>query len=364
MRNILFIYAATPDSVRIQKMAKYFSLHKFELNFWGWKRHKDKDYMDEKFNKISFLHSGGGEGAKILPLLYICFIIKLFFRLLFSADIKKNTIILSINLETALVVWSISKVRKLTYIYDIWDEMAISHNFPNWIAAIIKKLDFIVRRDSNLYIHVDQSRVSTLDNNNSNYVIIYNSPYDFFNGSIREPLYNNKYAVTGWLNNTRGLNSILSFARKFSNCSIIIVGEFIDKKIAEQFISLPNVEYHHFMPQNELFKIIEDVRGIFSLYDPSIEINRLAASNKLYDAMMLGIPVIVNNGILAAKQVKEDNTGYVVNYEFDESWNILVEDHVSACKEKGKNGRCIYLENFEFGSMMDNVLMTKIEEIS
>lgn len=52
--------------------------------------------------------------------------------------------------------------------------------------------------------------------------------------------------------------------------------------------------YYDRMPQAELFDKLIDCCGIFSLYDPKLEINRLAASNKVYDAMMLGIPVITN----------------------------------------------------------------------
>ena len=361
---ILFLYSATQDSVRIQKIADYLYYDQnATLSFWGWNRYKGKRYTDSKFSKISYLLTGGGEGSKILPLLYVWFLIRLFFKLLFSKEIEKKTIIYTINFETAFITWVVSRIRHLHFIYDIWDEFAISHRFPKYVVRLIKRIDSRVRKASDLYIHVDANRYSEIDEGNKNSIIIYNSPFDYLKGKEEEVLYDNSLAVTGWLNTTRGLYSILQFAKNNPDVRIIIVGEFIDKSIYEEFARLNNVDYHHFMPQNDLFSLIKNVRGIFSLYDPSIEINRLAASNKLYDAMMLSIPVIVNEGILAASMVSKRNIGYIVNYQFDKSWDLLSEVNYHDIKVKGRNGRKLYLQEYEFKSQMDRVFMPALQKV-
>ena len=360
MKEIVFLFPGNINSVRLQKFATYLSENGFVISYIGWNRYKDNVLKDDKFKSITYLLNGGGEGTKILPFLYLWFIIKLFFNLLFKKKVSEK-VWFAINFETAFVLWILSKFRHVKYIYDIWDEMAISHKFPNWLVSAIRAIDRKVRRCAEFYIHVDENRFSDLDSSNN--IIIYNTPFDYYSEKFDTNIeYENSFAVTGWLNNTRGLLSILKFASENKEIKFLIVGEFIDKNVEKKFNELENVEYYHFMPQNELFKLISKCRGIFSLYDPSIEINRLAASNKLYDAMMLAIPVIVNNGIKAAEFVAKNEIGYVVNYEYDSSWKELSGYDEKSITKKGNNGRRIYLSKYEFGNMLTQVFIPELNK--
>lgn len=352
MKEIVFLYPANIDSVRLQKFAIFLKKEGFSLSYIGWNRYKANKLSDEKFDRIEYLCNGGGEGTKILPLIYVMFIVRLFLKLLFQRNLS-DKIWFAINFETAFVMWLISKVRRVSFIYDIWDEFAISHKFPTFLKNVLKFFDDKIRKKAQFYIHVDENRYSAIDKDNTNSVVIYNTPFDFFDGrTLRNDAYENSFAVTGWLNNTRGLDSIYRFAQNNKEITFYVVGEFIDKKMENHFLDLENVKYNHFLPQRKLFEIIKNCRGIFSLYDPSIEINKLAASNKLYDAMMLSIPVIVNTGIQAADFVKKEHIGYVVNYDYDESWGQLSIFDVQKVKEKGEAGRNLYLSRYEFGSML------------
>ena len=247
----------------------------------------------------------------------------------------------------------------MTYVYDIWDEFAISHQFSPKIVKKLRSIDKHIRNKSAFYIHVDEKRLSDIDSNN--YIIIYNSPYDIYNNENHEVNYENSFAVTGWLNNIRGLDSIYSFATANPQISFIVAGEFIDSSVHDKFIKLKNVHYYHFMPQKVLFDIIKNCRGIFSLYDPSLEINRLAASNKLYDAMMLSIPSVVNKEIAAAKTVNDEKIGYLVSYDYDETWNQLSQFDINETTRLGQNGRRVYLSKYEFNEMMKREFLPRIE---
>lgn len=353
-RTILFIFPSSVDAVRLQKFAQFFCQHNYTLEFIGWNRYPNKIYTDNKFSSIQFLIKGGGEGTRILPLLYIWFITKLFFVLLFKKGLN-DKILFAINFESAFVLWCISKFRPIRYVYDIWDELAISHKFPSWVKTCIRFFDKKIRKASCFYIHVDENRVSDIDS--ENYIIIYNSPFDYIKNKQGKNSYNNSFAVTGWLNDTRGLKSILHFAEKNPLIKFIVVGEFINKETEKKYIEIPNIEYHHFMSQSDLFKIIGSCRGIFSLYDPTIEINKLAASNKLYDAMMLSIPVIVNEGILAADLVRNAGIGFVVNYDYNETWQVLETYDNTVIASMGQKGRNLYLQRYEFSKMLETVLL-------
>ena len=345
--------------VRIKKLSEYFREKGVYLEFIGWNRTKGEIPPNPTFDKIITLQSGGGFGTKFLPVLYIIYIFRLFVFLLFKKNLK-SYIIYATNFETAVSVWAASKIRAITYVYDIFDECAISNNFPGFITAFIRKTDAKVRKSSEFYIHVDDNRLSDIDSDN--HIIVYNSPVDV-KRSNDVPDYENSFAVTGWLNNTRGLQSIYKFAKNNASIKFIVAGEFNQKEYEELFLSLPNVDYHHFMPQQELFKLICNCRGIFSLYDNSIPINRLAASNKLYDAMMLSIPVIVNKELVAAEFVRRHSIGYIVSYNYDKSWDSLSNFNKANAESLGANGRKLYLSRYEFNVMLDKELWPKLQNI-
>jgi hypothetical protein len=124
-----------------------------------------------------------------------------------------------------------------------------------------------------------------------------------------------------------------------------------------------NIKIYDYMPQYDLFNIVFECRGIFSLYDPTLEINRLAASNKLYDAMMLGIPVIVNNEILVSSFVKNNNIGFSIDYSFNDTWNILINSDLVDFQIKGINGRKLYLSLYEFNTQLSERLLPLINQV-
>lgn len=358
MKHVIeFVSPADYGDVRNRKVARYLKSRGFSLSFVGWDRGK-KSADSDLFESIKYILKGGGECNKVTPLYYCMFIIKVFIRYLFVDKNVSKKLLYAVNFEAAFAIWLASKFRKVNYTYDIWDELALSHSFPKMIKNFIRFFDKKIRKSAVFYIHVDTNRVSDIDN--SNYVIVYNSPYDYYKKQQPEYSLENSFAVTGYFSNVRGLESILEFAKNNKDIKFIVIGEFLNKNTEREYLNTPNVEYYHFMPQEQLFEKIRNCRGIFSLYDPKLEINQLAASNKLYDAMMLGIPAIVNNEIKTAHFVKNKNIGFCVNYVYDDSWQALVNNDKNIFVTKGQNGRTLYEQNYEFATMSDKSILPKL----
>ena len=79
--------------------------------------------------------------------------------------------------------------------------------------------------------------------------------------------------------------------------------------------------------------------------------------------MMLGIPVIVNFGILAADYVEKNGIGYVVNYLYDETWKILHDRALDRIEFMGNNGREIYYSNYELTFQLDSKLLPILKKL-
>ena len=173
-----------------------------------------------------------------------------------------------------------------------------------------------------------------------------------------------QFAVIGYFSRQRGMDSIYEFAKNNQKKEFLVVGLFIEDEDKKAFLALPNVEYHDLMPQTELYKKMTHCCAIFSLYNPNVEINRLAASNKVYDAMMFGIPVITNKEVINSGFIKDNNIGFVIDYEYNETWNCLSSpDFMDQVKERGMKGRNLYLNQYIFSKLVKQRLLPVLEQL-
>lgn len=358
MKSILYIKGSEITDVRLQKFLSFFLNEDYDLSFWGWSRKGKKLQM--KGVKSDYLLVGGGYGKKsTLFFFYLLWIVVVFFKCLFSNN--KNKLIIAIDFDSALPVYLASKIRGYKYFYEVYDDFAIRYKFPSIIRKIILSIDHKIMNRSSCVIHVDDNRVLY---KKCKWIIIENTPNDIFNGEERT--YDEieiKFAVIGYLTKQRGVEEIYKFAINNPNIKFLVVGHFLESSYYEKFIALPNIELYKFMPQKELHKLLINCCGIFSLYDPCVEINRLAASNKVYDAMMLGIPVITNKEVVNSTFIDEQKIGYVINYNYDKTWSCLTtENFLTNSIKLGKRGRALYLHNFQFEKIVKDKLLPVIEE--
>lgn len=350
MKKIIFIKSDMHDNVRLQKFFLFCKAQNFDYEFWGWNRTKRILPDNDNEDNIKYILNCNTGSTIFLPFQYILWMLVLFFRL-FILRHKQQYNLMAINFESALPCFLMSLFFKMDYLYEIRDEIALSYHFPKIIRRIILWLDHRIMHRAFRVIHVDANRITYKD---CKWVIIENSPYDFFEG--KERTYENlklRFAVVGYLTTMRGIKQIYQFAYDNPDIDFLVAGKFEDSDIRDSFQNLSNVLYYERMPQKELFELEQNCCAVFSLYDVSLEINRLAASNKVYDAMMLGIPVITNPDVINSSQIKARGTGFFVNYNYDETWDVLRSpDFLKVAIEKGKLGRKIYLKEYQFDLLL------------
>src|SRR5690606_15494512 len=195
MKPILYDKGSTEKDVRISNFINFFKDISVSTFFVGWNRdHNNKSIRDN----VKYIFTGGGKYNKFLILYYPIWMIQVFFYFITKKNLNSYNII-AVNFDTALPLYLVSLFRKVEFIYEIYDQFALSYNFPNSIKKMLLKLDRIIMNKAKYIIHVDSNRV------NSHYdktIIIENTPSDFYSGKVRS--YNNlkhKFAVTGLLNN-------------------------------------------------------------------------------------------------------------------------------------------------------------------
>lgn len=359
MKSIIYIKGSDIYDVRLQKFLKFFVDRKTDLSFWGWSRLKENKTMQGVAEE--YLLSGGGYGKKSkLFFYYFLWVLVVFVKCLKTN--LKDKVVIAIDFDSALGVYLASKFKKINYVYEVYDDFALRYKFPAFVKKTVHKIDTKIMNKSKCVIHVDENRVLYKD---CKWIVIENTPSDIFCGEQRKYEEIEEYfAVIGHMSKERGLLPILDFIKNNPHIRFLVVGRFLDESILEEYNKQPNVEYYNYMPQSELFKKMGHCCAIFSLYDPSIEINRLAASNKVYDAMMFGIPVITNKEVVNSDFIMQNNLGFVIDYNYNDSWSCLTSgSFMDKVKEMGTNGRIMYLNRYQFSELVKQRLIPVIETI-
>lgn len=353
MKNIIYVKGSDINDVRLHKFLHFLCKRNMMVSFWGWSRDGKKPSIDGISSE--YVLKGGGYGKKRkLFFFYILWAVVVFFKCLRTN--LKNKIIIAIDFDSAFPIYLASKLKQINFVYEIYDDFSLRYRFPKTIKNSIHNIDCKIMKKSKCVIHVDENRVLYKD---CKWIVIENTPNDIYEGKERSyDEMKNKFAVIGLLSKQRGIMEIYKFAQEHSNINFLVVGVFLSKEEEQMFKRLPNVEVFEFMLQEELYKKMYDCCAIFSLYDPSVDINKLAASNKVYDAMMHGIPVITNKEVVNSKFIKDKNIGFVINYNYDDSWKCLIDPtFIDNVKEKGKNGRKLFLDQYLFDVLVEDKLV-------
>jgi len=141
----------------------------------------------------------------------------------------------------------------------------------------------------------------------------------------------------------------------------LMAGYVFDEDIEQSIQELSNVTFLGRVAYNEALLLPFRADVMFTFYDPSSEINRLAASNKWFDAMMAGRPILVNSELSKAPWIEREDIGYLCPYGNAEdlsnrlSW---IRNHPDEAMRKGQNGRSLYVEGLSWSVMEKRIYST------
>jgi glycosyltransferase involved in cell wall biosynthesis len=116
---------------------------------------------------------------------------------------------------------------------------------------------------------------------------------------------------------------------------------------------LGTISYQEVLEQTAACQVVA------ALYDPSVPNNKFAAPNKLFEAMMLGKPVLTSEGTLAADIVREVRCGIVVRYGDRPGLNRALETLMLApeeAKAMGARGRDAFESRYNWKAMEPRLL--------
>jgi glycosyltransferase involved in cell wall biosynthesis len=255
------------------------------------------------------------------------------------------------------------KGKKLCYtIYDFY-----SNNFPDvqpyiltrpfrGLIALIEKFgigftDILFLADECRLEEVKGARIKKV-------VYIYNSPPDRFKSLSSEPPKNKENLIvfyTGIIIRSRGLDYMIKAVEDLDNVKLIIAGSGPDSPHLQELIkNKKNIEYIGWIDSYEdVLKKTMESDVLFRFGDPIIPKVTYESPNKLFEAMMCGKPIIMNEEIAASRIVKQENCGLIVHYgEVSELQKALLKLSDLALRQNlGDNGRKAYERSYSWPIM-------------
>ncbi len=163
----------------------------------------------------------------------------------------------------------------------------------------------------------------------------------------------------GMIARDRGLLDLM-VACEATGAKFIVAGHGPDEaELLSHLESSPSCLYLGTVPYEEVLRHTASCHVVAALYDPAIPNNRLAAPNKVYEAMMLAKPVIVSDGVAIADLVRSVGCGKIVPYGDRAAIQKALEELMLSpadCVAMGARGRAAFERGYNWDAMAARLL--------
>jgi glycosyltransferase involved in cell wall biosynthesis len=158
----------------------------------------------------------------------------------------------------------------------------------------------------------------------------------------------------------RGLLEVLHVMKKHPDWKMDLAGFGGDEAaLRTQAEELDNVLWHGRISYTRALELSSQADVLFATYDPAIPNHRYASPNKVFEAMMLGIPIIGARGTNVDKIIEKYNCGLVIEYGIIDQLDKALTTLYEAPELRswfGSNGREAYKSEFNWAEMESRLL--------
>lgn len=282
-------------------------------------------------------------------------VIEMYIKFFFYILREEPDIIWLHNLELVGLVPVCALLKRIKYIKKIiWDqhELPYRNQFNNGVYRRLFKNSF---NKCDFVIGANEERIEYLKKTYkvyANFIVLNNFPdrqfisykYSKLSNYIENWLDGADYIyLQGATNEGRFLEEIILAILKYNKLKLIIVGyedkklfEKVKKKYKERIKNM--VLFTGFLKQWEFISLIDNARFSIVLYDDQDINSYFCASNRLYQSISRGTPVLVGCNPTLRKVIKETRAGVVINGFGKNVRNIIsgitrMEDNYTFYKE-------------------------------
>jgi glycosyltransferase involved in cell wall biosynthesis len=292
------------------------------------------------------------------PFLYVTSVLRFWISVIRELPKLNPSFVHASDFEAAVpcVIYGFLWRRKV--IFNIHDNLAARYPLGFAVAGLLNIFEGILAASSDVTVVPEQFRKRLLPKwAQGNVIIVRNSPVD---PGVQQPVpYTERPRVmfAGWLDRGRGLGELIKLASAGS-IDLIVAGEGDSRLIAE-LQSTCGVRYLGFLGHDDVMGETRKCNFVAAFYDPVRPINRLAASNKIAEALALGMPILVNVEMEISGILKSADCAVLLPYP--ELPNLAEHIRKSVCSE-GRyhemcaNARSLYEREYDWEMVRKSML--------
>lgn len=297
--------SAMRKRTRLAKLAQYLEDRGIALRFLGWEREKGElvrlrwegDLIQERA-----ILSGGGYATRAARLMYPLWMAVVFFRCL---ALPSGAVVWCLGWETAFPARIAGAVRGLTIVFDDADRFSMLIRLPGALHRGLVCLEQWTSRRCALHLVPGWTRYEWRHERMRQ---LRNTPlradYEHAQAIPRlRPGTEITLYVNGWIAWDTGSRIVLRaldiLRERGIACRLIVAGR-VASNDGERLIARPESDFKGELPQRKALELYRACDLALTLYDPAVQINSHAESNKWGDCVFLETPFVVNSEVETA----------------------------------------------------------------
>jgi glycosyltransferase involved in cell wall biosynthesis len=195
------------------------------------------------------------------------------------------------------------------FLYDVLDTYADRYIVPRPVQWFLRLAESFVYTKAAYKVHVASYREKTLRDfgiGGRSCIVVPNTPMrSDLPALAAEKVFD--VIVTGNIDKNRGCDLLLD-ACKGLGLTVCAAGK-VSSDILAELEAEENFSYFGYVSSSTALRLCASSRAIFCAYDPRIPINRMAAPNKVFDALFCATPLIINSEILISRWAIRQGVG-------------------------------------------------------
>lgn len=268
-------------------------------------------------------------------------------------------IIHACDFDTILPSLLAGKLWRKKVVYDIFDFYAdMLRATPTAVKRLIRRIDLWAINRADAVILADDSRLEQVAGSRpKSLVVLYNCLDDLHKPVGENPVPGTglRLSYVGNLQVERGLLQLIEVLRRQPGFSLDLAGFGGDEKeILSAAQDLPNVTWHGRVSYERALAFNQNADALVAMYDPAIPNHRYSSPNKVFEAMLLGKPILAARGTNMDAIIEREQCGLVVEYgdaaALEEALMRLSQDQELRSR-LGQNARRAYLHKYNWKEM-------------